>query len=453
MRSLNPHAPSDVVLEFEPQEPAAVAAAVERAGAAQAGWAAAPAAARGDALGAVADELQARAGEVADLIVREVGKPIVEARGEVGRALRVLRYYAQMVLLPDGETYPSSDGRSWLMVRRRPLGVCGLVTPWNFPLAIPMWKAAPALAFGNTVVLKPAPQSAALGVLVSELLSRHLPNGCCQLVLGDAEAGSALVEHDGVAAISFTGSVAVGRRVAAAAAARGARVQCEMGGLNPSVVLADADLPVAARTIAAAAMGYAGQKCTATSRIVVERAVAGPFREALVEAVRGLAVVDPSSEDCVVGPVIEAAARAGALDAVGRAGGRVLAGGDALDRDGFYLAPTVVEIDDPGSVLAREEVFGPVAAMIVADGADDAVRIANATRYGLSGAIFTQDLSRAMGFADRLQAGLVRVNAPTSGVDFHAPFGGIRDSSYGPREQGMAARDSFTETHTLLISP
>jgi acyl-CoA reductase-like NAD-dependent aldehyde dehydrogenase len=200
-------------------------------------------------------------------------------------------------------------------------------------------------------------------------------------------------------------------------------------------------------------MGYAGQKCTATSRIVVERAVAGPFREALVEAVRGLAVVDPSSEDCVVGPVIEDAARAGALAAVERAGGKVLAGGAALDEDGFYLAPTVVEIDDPGSVLAREEVFGPVAALIVADDADDAVRIANATRYGLSGALFTNDLARAMGFADRLEAGLVRVNAPTSGVDFHAPFGGIRDSSYGPREQGMAARDAFTETHTLLISP
>jgi aldehyde dehydrogenase (NAD+) len=453
MRSLNPHAPSDVVLEFEPQEPAAVAAAVERARAAQPEWASAPAATRGDALGAVADELEARAAEVGDLIVREVGKPILEARGEVGRALRVLRYYAQMVLLPDGETYPSSDGRSWLMVRRRPLGVCGLVTPWNFPLAIPMWKAAPALAFGNTVVLKPAPQSAALGVLVGELLSRHLPEGCCELVLGDADAGRALVGHDDVAAVSFTGSVAVGRQVAAAAAARGARVQCEMGGLNPSVVLADADLGAAANTIAGAAMGYAGQKCTATSRIVVERAVAGPFREALVEAVRALAVLDPFSEDCVVGPVIEDAARAGALAAVERAGGKVLAGGAPLDDDGFYLAPTVVEIDDPGSVLARQEVFGPVAALIVADDADDAVRIANATRYGLSGAIFTNDLARAMGFADRLEAGLVRVNAPTSGVDFHAPFGGIGDSSYGPREQGMAARDAFTETHTLLISP
>jgi aldehyde dehydrogenase (NAD+) len=453
VRSVNPHAPSDVVVEFEPAEAAAVARAVERARAAQPAWAAAPAAARGDALEAVAGELESRAGEVADLIVREVGKPIREARGEVGRALRVLRYYAQMVLAPDGETYPSADGRSWLMVRRRPLGVCGLVTPWNFPLAIPMWKAAPALAFGNTVVLKPAPQSAGLGVLVAELLAHHLPEGCCELVLGDAEAGRALVEHDDVSAVSFTGSVAVGRQVAATAAARGARVQCEMGGLNPSVVLADADLGAAARTIAGAAMGYAGQKCTATSRIVVERAVAGPFREALVEAVRGLAVVDPASEDCVVGPVIEESARAGALAAVERSGGRVLAGGEALREDGFYVAPTLVEIDDPGSVLAREEVFGPVAAVIAADDADDAVRIANATRYGLSGAIFTQDLSRAMGFADRLEAGLVRVNAPTSGVDFHAPFGGIRDSSYGPREQGLAARDSFTETHTLLISP
>jgi acyl-CoA reductase-like NAD-dependent aldehyde dehydrogenase len=389
---------------------------------------------------------------VADLIVREVGKPVREARGEVGRALRVLRYYAQMVLVPDGETYPSADGGSWLMVRRRPLGVCGLVTPWNFPLAIPIWKAAPALVYGNTVVLKPAPQSAALGVLVAELFAHHLPEGCCELVLGDAETGRALVEDERVSAVSFTGSVAVGRQVAATAAARGARVQCEMGGLNASVVLADADLAAAAATIAGAAMGYAGQKCTATSRIVVERAVAAPFREALVEAVRALAVLEPASEDCVVGPVIESVARDGALAAVERSGGRVLTGGEALDEAGYYVAPTLVEIDDAGSVLAREEVFGPVAAVMTATDADDAVRIANATRYGLSGAIFTQDLSRAMGFAERLEAGMVRVNAPTSGVDFHAPFGGIRDSSYGPREQGLAARDSFTETRTLLIS-
>jgi aldehyde dehydrogenase (NAD+) len=198
-------------------------------------------------------------------------------------------------------------------------------------------------------------------------------------------------------------------------------------------------------------MGYAGQKCTATSRIIVERPAVDAFRELLVDSVRGLSVGDPTSEDCVVGPVIEDESRAGALDAVARSGGRVLAGGTALDHDGFYLAPTLVELDDAGAVLAREEVFGPVAAVMTVDSAEQAIELANATRYGLSAAVFTTDLGRAMAFVNDMEAGLIRVNAPTSGVDFHAPFGGIRDSSYGPREQGLAAREFFTETHTVLV--
>ena len=453
MISVNPHRPSDVVAEFAPTPPAGVGEAVERAAAAQPGWAARPAAARGAALAAAADELESRTAEVTGLMVREVGKPVAEAGGEVGRAVAVLRYYAQQVLSADGETYPASDGRSWLVVRRRPLGVCGLVTPWNFPVALPAWKAAPALAWGNTVVLKPAPQSTALGLLLGDLLARHVAPGCCEVVIGDGEQGRALVEHERVAALSFTGSSAVGRQVAAAAAGRGARVQCEMGGLNPSVVLADADLDAAAAVIAGAAMGYAGQKCTATSRVIVDHAVADRFRPLLVRAIEALGVGDPAAADTVVGPVIDEPARDAALEAIGRAGGRRLTGEQDPPPDGYYVRPTLVELDDTDSVLAREEVFAPVAAFLVADGPDDALRLANDVRYGLSGAVFTRDLRRALEFMQGMEAGLVRVNAATSGVDFHAPFGGIKDSSYGPREQGLAARDFFTETQTLLVTP
>jgi len=452
VRSLNPHDPSDVVLEFEPAAGPAIAAAVDRAREAQAKWALVPAAERGGALEAAAMQLRARSDDFADLIVREVGKPVREARGEVERAIRVLHYYGQLVLVPDGETYPSGDQSSWLFVRRRPLGVCGLITPWNFPLAIPMWKAAPALAFGNAVVLKPAPEASSLAVLMGELLSRHLPAGCFEVVLGDGAQGQALVEHDTVRAVSFTGSVAVGHRVAAAAASRGARVQCEMGGLNASVVLRDADIEAAARTIAAAAMGYAGQKCTATSRVIVERGIAPGLRDALVGAVEELSVVDPASENCVVGPVITRAARDNVLAAVQRSGGRLLTGGKPLAESGYYVAPTLVELEDRQDVLAQQEVFGPVAAVMTAKTASEAIDIANGTRYGLSAALFTKDLDAAMHFVQRMESGLVRINASTSGVDYYAPFGGIKDSSHGPREMGVAGRDFFTETRTFLIS-
>src|SRR5215470_5719045 len=256
------------------------------------------------------------------------------------------------------------------------------------------------------------------------------------------ETGRALTGHPGVAAVSFTGSVPAGHDVVARAAGRGARVQAEMGGQNASVVLADADFERAATAIAYAAMGYAGQKCTATSRIIVEDAAYAKFRDQLTSAVAGLGVLDPGQDGTLVGPVITERARDSAL-----------AGGAALDAPGFYLAPTLVELDSPEGPLATEEVFAPVAAVLRADSAEAAVRIANDVRYGLVTALFTQDLGRALRLADQFDAGMVRVNAPTSGVDFHAPFGGAKQSSYGPREQGLAARDFYTETRTVTIVP
>ena len=451
--SVNPHAPADVLGEWEAAGSDGADAAVGRALKAAPGWRDTPGAARAKALGDAATALEQRAGEVTDLVIREVGKPVSEARGEVARGVAILRYYAQAALAPDGETLPASDPDQLLFARHVPVGVTALLTPWNFPVAIPLWKAAPSLAYGNATLLKPSSAAAATALLLSEIIGPFLPAGVFQVVLGGAGTARPLVDHPGVAAVSFTGSSEVGRDISARAAARGCRVQAEMGGQNPSVVLADADLDRAAATIAYAAMGYAGQKCTATSRVIVAGEVYPQFRDALAAAVEALGVVDPADPKTLVGPVIDDGSRASALAAVASSGGRVLTGGKPLDEPGFYLAPTLVELDEPAGPLATEEVFAPVAALIRAGSADEAVAIANAVRYGLVASVFTSDLSQALRLSRRLEAGMVRVNAPTSGVDFNAPFGGSKESSYGPREQGQAARAFYTESQTVLIVP
>jgi alpha-ketoglutaric semialdehyde dehydrogenase len=451
--SVNPHNPDDVIGEWEAAGDGEVAAAVDRARAAAKTWRRTPAAERSAALGRAAAAMEQRAGEITALTVREVGKPVSEARAEVSRGISILRYYAQLALLPDGETLPAADPDALLMARRRPVGVVALLTPWNFPVAIPLWKAAPSLAYGNATVLKPSSAAAGTALLLHEIIAPHLPDDVFQVLLGGAGAARPLVEHPDVAAVSFTGSVPVGQDIARRVAARGARMQAEMGGQNPSIVLADADLEKAATTIAYAAMGYAGQKCTATSRVIVEEAVYPEFLDLLEGAITSLQVVDPSDEGTLVGPVIDGGARSSALDAVAASGGRVITGGKPLDAPGFYLAPTLVELDGPTGPLASEEVFAPVAAILSAESAARALAIANGVRFGLVAAVFTRDLARALRLANFLDAGMVRVNAPTSGVDFHAPFGGAKESSYGPREQGLAARDFYTESRTVLIMP
>jgi alpha-ketoglutaric semialdehyde dehydrogenase len=451
--SVNPGDPADVIGEWAEADEAEVAAAVARARAAAPEWAGAAAPARAAALGNAAGAVAERAAEVTDLVIREVGKPRSEAAGEVARGVAILRYYAQLALLPDGETIPAATPGTLLLARHRPVGVAALITPWNFPVAIPLWKAAPSLAFGNATVLKPAGASTGVALLLHEIVAAHLPANVFQVVLGDAGPGRALTDHPDVAAVSFTGSVPVGRDVVARVAARGGRVQAEMGGQNASIVLAGADLGRAATAIAYAAMGYAGQKCTATSRILVEDAAYEEFRSALVAAIEGLGVVGPGDDKTLVGPVISERARASALAAVAASGGQVVTGGAALDAPGYYLAPTLVELDGPAGPLATEEVFAPVAALLRVPTADAAVQIANGVSYGLVASVFTRDLSRALTMVDRLDAGMVRVNAPTSGVDFQAPFGGAKQSSYGPREQGLAAREFYTETRTVTIVP
>ncbi|HYY81263.1 MAG TPA: aldehyde dehydrogenase family protein [Actinomycetes bacterium] len=453
VQSRSPQRPDDLLVELDDLGADGVVAAVAGAGEAAARWAALPALERSAALVAAAEAL-ARAGEeVTDLAVREVGKPVTEAAAETARGVGILRYYAQQVLDPDGETYPGPSPAALLLRRRRPRGVAGLITPWNFPVAIPLWKAAPALAFGNGVVLKAASEATAVALRLAELLGAALPEGLFQVVPGGARTATALIER--ADCVSFTGSVEVGRQVAAAATARGIPCQAEMGGLNASIVLPDADPERAAATIAGAAMGYAGQKCTATSRAIVV-GDPRPFTDALVAAVEGLAVGDPAEPATVVGPVINEPARRAVVAAAEEAragGGRVLAGGRAGEGAGWFVAPTLVDRVAPDARVAQEEVFGPIAALLPAADDEQAVALANGVRYGLVGAVFTRDLDRALRMAARLDAGMIRVNAPTSGVDFHAPFGGEKDSSFGPREQGKAARDFYTSSRTITVLP
>jgi acyl-CoA reductase-like NAD-dependent aldehyde dehydrogenase len=455
IESRSPQDQSDVVVSAPAADHEAVAAAVSRARAAQREWGR-NALARADALSAAAEALAAAKDEVVGLMVREVGKPLTESVMEHGRAVRILRYQAQSAMDPDGDTYPAAppaDPRTLLLSRRRPRGVAGLITPWNFPFAIPLWKAAPALAYGNTVVLKPASDAIACGLFIEEVLSKHLPAGVFNVVTGPGAAGQALVELADV--VSFTGSTTVGLGVAAAATARGIASQAEMGGLNASIVLPDADLESAAKVIAGAAMGYAGQKCTATGRVIV-LGDAAPFTDALAAAVEALPTGDPADSGTVVGPVINPPAREALVAAAQRApgdGGRVVTGGQALEGPGLFFTPTVIDGQQPTARLAQEEVFGPIVTVLRADSAEQAVEISNGVAFGLVTSVFTKDLDSALTVVEGLETGMIRVNMPTSGVDFHAPFGGEKQSSFGPREQGKAARELYTSTHTITVGP
>jgi acyl-CoA reductase-like NAD-dependent aldehyde dehydrogenase len=453
IRSVSPQQPADVLFEAPEPSTAELDGAVERARKAQRDWMTLSATSRSAALVACADALERAAAELVELGIAEVGKPRKEMAGELARSVGILRYYAQAALDPDGDSLPSADGRTMSVSRRRPHGVVGLITPWNFPVAIPIWKIAPALAYGNTVVCKPAPAATAIALRVAEILAPQLPPGTLEVIPGDRAVGGALLAA--VDALSFTGSVAVGRHLAPAAAGRGIPFQAEMGGLNPSIVFPDASLGPAAAVIAGAAMAYAGQKCTATSRVIVV-GDPEPFTEALVAAIESLTVGDPADPAVTVGPVISETARRAVLDAVDEArgaGGRILTGGRALRSDGFFVGPKLIDGLSPDARLAQEEVFGPLALVLAARDDADALRIANGVAYGLSAAVFTTDLDRALAASGQLEAGMVRVNGPTTGADYWAPFGGTKASSNGPREQGKSAREFYTWTQTLTISP
>jgi len=391
-------------------------------------------------------------------LTREEGKTLAEGIGETRRAVAILRYYAGETLQPDGETYPSASPATFLYARREPVGVVVAITPWNFPIAIPAWKIAPALAYGNTVVWKPAeivPLTATH--LLRALIDAGLPPGVLNLVIGKgSEVGDTLVTHEAVDAITFTGSNSVGRRLQLKATERGKKVQLELGGKNPAVVLADADLDHAAEHVARGAFLSAGQKCTATSRVIVEAPALDAFQERLVALATSWKLGDPLDAATRVGPLASEAQLetvSGYLEQGARDGARVLAGGRrATDLgDGYYVPPTVLAGLSPESKVVREEIFGPVAAVIPAAGYAEAVALANDTPFGLTASLFTRDLGKALRFAADIRTGVVKINQESAGLEFQVPFGGMKDSSSGSREQGKAAREFFTQWKTVYL--
>jgi alpha-ketoglutaric semialdehyde dehydrogenase len=456
--SLNPSDLSDVVAQVPEGDAADVTAAVASAAGAQARWAETPGPGKAEVLNRWATVIQGRLEELAQLMAREVGKPIAEARGEAARAVAILRYYAGEAVRESGEVVPSQLPETLQFSLRVPLGVVGLVTPWNFPVAIPLWKAAPALAFGNSVVLKPSELSSTCADFLARTSQEAaLPPGLFNVVHGvGSTIGEALLRHPQVKAISFTGSAAVGARVAQVAASRNARFQTEMGGKNAALVLRDADLDRAANLVCAGAMRFAGQKCTATSRVIVERKVMDLFLEKLQAQLRAQLLGPVTDPACTIGPLIREEARAKSLRMLKEQAPCILAGGKAVTDGefgkGIFLQPTLVSGVTPDNPLATEELFAPVLVALPAEDLDEAVHLANGSAFGLSATLFTRDLPSAMRYVRRIDAGLVRVNGDTTGVDPHAPFGGVKGSSSGSREQGRAAREFYTEIKTVQIS-
>ena len=410
---------------------------------------------RADLLDKIAGTIIARASELGELLAREEGKTRAEGIGETMRAARIFRYFAGEALRRHGQTLESTRPGLDVATYREAVGVVGLITPWNFPIAIPAWKAAPALAFGNTVVLKPANITPATACALAQIIEEcGAPAGVFNLVLGRGNVGRAIVDHPGVAAVSFTGSQQVGAQVGAAAMARQARVQMEMGGKNPLVVLADADLDKAVAIAADGGFFQTGQRCTASSKVIVEDAIHDRFVAALAEKAKSIKVGNALAADTQVGPASSESQFEQNLRYVGVAtdeGGRLVAGGDKLELDtpGFYMQPAVIADTNPDMRINNEEVFGPVVSTVRAKNYEDALDLANRGNFGLSAGIVTNSAKHARDFRKRIKAGMVMVNLPTAGVDYHVPFGGTRGSSYGPREQGFAAVEFYTQIKTV----
>jgi aldehyde dehydrogenase (NAD+) len=457
---VNPSDLSDIVGEFSMSDEDQVDAAVEAALAAQPAWAAATPAERFTVLETVGAELAARAVELGELLSREEGKPRAEGIAEAQRAAWIFKFFAGEALRTAGEHQRSVRPGVDVDVLREPLGVIGIITPWNFPLAIPAWKIAPALAFGNAVVFKPATLVPASAWAMAEILSRAgLPPGTFNLVNGGGgTVGDRLVRHPKVRGITFTGSQAVGRQVALACAERFARTQLEMGGKNPLVVLDDADLDVAVECAVQGAFFQTGQRCTASSRLIVTSGIHDAFVDAMVDRMRSLRVGHALDDRTEIGPVVDESQlrqdeeylRIGAHE-----GAEIAWGGERLEHDppGLYLSPALLVNTRNDMRVNREEIFGPIATVVKVADPEEALAVANDTEFGLSAGVCTTSLKHAARFRDGLQAGIVTVNLPTAGVDFHVPFGGTKGSSQGTREQGRYAIEFFTTVKTAYVRP
>ncbi len=456
--NVNPSDTNDIIGEYAQADAVQTEQAIAAAQAAAPGWAMSTPQQRFDILDAVGSELLARKDEIGRLLSREEGKTLPEGIGETHRAAMIFKFFAGEALRTGGEALASVRPGVGVEILRQPVGVVGLITPWNFPIAIPAWKIAPALAYGNCVVFKPAELVPGCGWTIAEILSRTaLPKGVFNLVMGPgSQVGQTLTDSHAVKAISFTGSVGVGRRLISAVAGRQGKVQAEMGGKNPLIVLDDADLAVAINAAVQGAYFSTGQRCTASSRFIVTEGIHDAFVAGVVEKLKSLKVDNALAAGTDIGPVVDERQLAQNLKYVdiGRQqGGELVFGGDVVERatPGFYQRPALFTGTTNDMTISREEVFGPVANVVRVRDYDEALAVANDTEFGLSAGLCTRSLKAATHFKLHSQAGMVMVNLPTAGVDYHVPFGGSKGSSYGPREQGTYAREFYTTVKTAYI--
>ena len=456
--NINPSDTSDIIGHFAQASRNDLEDAISAARGASKIWAASGLETRYNALMAIGNELMARAEELGTLLAREEGKPLAEGKGEVYRAGQFFTYFAAEVLRQLGENADSVRPNIEIDVRREPLGVVAIISPWNFPTATAVWKIAPALAFGNAVIWKPANLVPASAVALTEIIARQdLPAGLFNLVMGSgAEIGDALASHAGIDAITFTGSLEVGRQIAAAAAPNLTKLQMEMGSKNPLVVMDDCDMDLAVSCAAGGAFGGTGQKCTASSRLIVHDKIYDEFAEKLVAAAQNMKVGHALADGTMMGPVVsegQLASNQNYLEIAKQEGGEILWGGELLDQPtaGFYMAPAVMAGLSNDARVNREEMFGPMTCLIKASSYEEALHLANDTEFGLTAGIMTSSLARANHFRRNATTGVVMVNLPTAGTDYHVPFGGRGSSSHGVREQGRAAVEFYTSIKTAYV--
>ena len=456
----NPARKTESVGEFQTSTAEDATVAVEAARAALPGWANTPAPGRARVLFRALEIMGRRADEIARTITTEEGKPIGDAIGEVKRAMNIIEYAAGEGRRMFGYTTPSELPNTVAYTIKRPLGVVGIITPWNFPIAIPAWKIAPALICGNALVFKPASSTPLSAVMLVEVFEEAgLPPGVLNLVTGPgAQVGNALVENTGVNGISFTGSTEIGTDLYAKSAQRLKKVQAEMGGKNAVILLADADMDKALGGIVQGAFGSTGQRCTATSRVIVEEGVYDQFMEGLIDRTSKLKIGDGIDPAMDVAPLSSQSQYDKVLEYIGvgtEEGAHLAYGGHGLTEgeysEGFYVEPTVFTDVSPDMRIAREEIFGPVLTVFKARNLEEAIQISNSVEFGLSSSVYTKDLTRAFEYINTVETGMVHVNAPTLGGEVHLPFGGLKASGVGQREQGTEAFDFFTETITVYI--
>ncbi|EHJ59898.1 aldehyde dehydrogenase family protein [Novosphingobium pentaromativorans] len=452
--NINPSDTNDVIGDYAQADEDQARLAIEAARDAFPGWSRTSPQQRADLLDQVGSEILLRRDELTNLLAREEGKTRAEATGEVTRAGQIFKFFAGEAMRIAGDSMGSVRPGIEVQVTREPVGVVSLITPWNFPIAIPAWKIAPALAFGNCVIFKPADLVPGCAWALAEMLDRAgCPAGVFNLVMGRGRVLGDVLVGPGVDAVSFTGSTGVGASIHARAAQHNIRVQLEMGGKNPLVILNDADLDLAARIACEGAFGATGQRCTASSRLIVEAGVHDAFVARMSEEMGHIVVGDARAADTTMGPVVDGRQLEQDLEFVHHAqveGARLVCGGTSPTREspGYYLAPTLFSETTHDMRINREEVFGPVASILRVEDYDEALAMANDTPFGLCAGICTTSLGRAMDFRRNAQVGMVMVNVPTAGVDYHVPFGGRKASSHGPREQGRAAVDFYTNMKT-----